>query len=131
VGAGNDVEVTYEVTDTDGAPISGAEINSRQALAQRGRHRIRGPADLQPSLPKSIFKAIYDGNEVERTQDISVDPVVRFGRIRVTVELRDSQDNLLDTARSAFIPRRAGRISAVRRAARRPAICSPVSIVFA
>jgi len=54
-----------------------------------------GGVAIKELLPKSYsFRMTYNGASLEKTQDVSSDPLVVFGTVAVRVELRDSAGNL-------------------------------------
>ena len=90
--------VTVRLVDSHGTGIEGGVVKYYSGGWQDfGTTDVNG--EVQKSLPlKSYkFRMTYAGAYNDKTQNVGIDPVVVFQTVNVTVQLKDSSGNLIDT----------------------------------
>ena len=91
------VAVRVELRDSSGnlGTLPSEASVKHYAAGWRTFGATSGGVATKELLPKSYaFRMTYNGASLEKTQNVSIDPLVVFGTVAVRVELRDSHGNL-------------------------------------
>jgi hypothetical protein len=91
--------VTIRLVDSNGNGIQGGSASYYSG----GWQTIPGTTDVNGEITVEMetlkiytFRMNYEGSSIDQSQDVSTDPIVVFQTQEVTVELRDSNNNLMD-----------------------------------